>query len=150
MATGKKKRHAAPKPPKVTPAEVEAELRRQEIGVPEDPSRLRALARVATGIVWRSVGTPGIPQELVEQQALANVVFAFGRRPDPRDVHAAMMPEIIRMAFREKQARVPPAPVVEVLAKLAVGFNRESENPLGATGKIVVASAVVDLYLAGV
>jgi hypothetical protein len=150
MATARTKRSTTPKPPKVTPAEVEAELGRQEIRVPDDASQLRALARVATGIVWRSVGTPGIPQELVEQQALANVVFAFGRRPDPRDVHASMMPEIIRMAFREKQARVPPASVVEVLAKLAVGFNRESENPLGATGKIVVASAVVDLYLAGV
>jgi hypothetical protein len=151
MATKKKRTRttAAPKPPKVTPAEIEAELGRQGLPIPSDPAELRALARVATGIVWRSVGTPGIPQDLVEAQAIANVVFAYGRRPDPRDVHAPMMPDIIRMAFREKQARVPPGAVVEILAKLAVGFNRESENPLGATGKIVAASAVVDLYLGG-
>jgi len=151
MATKKKRnKAAAARPPKVTPAEIEAEFGRQGIPAPSDPSQVRALARVGTGIIWRSLGTPGIPQELVEAQAIANVVFAYGRRPDPRDVHAGMMPDIIRMAFREKQTRVPPGPVVETLAKLAVGFNRESENALGATGKIVAASAVVDLYLGGV
>jgi hypothetical protein len=146
----KKKAAAASRPPKVTPAEIEAEFGRQGLAIPTDPTQTRALARVGTGIVWRSVGTPGVPQELVEAQAIANVVFAYGRRPDPRDVHATMMPDIIRMAFREKQSRVPPGPVVEALAKLAVGFNRESENALGATGKIVAASATVDLYLGGV
>lgn len=155
MATrGKKTRSrkaaaAASKPAKVTVAEIEAELTRQGLAIPGDVAETRALARVGTGIVWRSVGTPGVPQEMVEKQAIANVVFAYGRRPDPRDVHAPMMPDIVRMAFREKQARMPPGSVVEALAKLAIGFNRESENPLGATGKIVVASAVVDLYLAG-
>ena len=83
MATrGKKTRSrkaaaAAPKPAKVTVAEIEAELTRQGLPIPGDVAETRALARVGTGIVWRSVGTPGVPQEMVEKQAIANVVFAY-------------------------------------------------------------------------
>jgi hypothetical protein len=136
---------------KVSQQNVTKELTNQ--GVEEDklPSEAQrdALAQVATGLLRASLGAPGIPQEKIREQIIAHVVFAYGRRPDPRDVHASMMPRLVVETFKQLDAPKPPAEVSAALAKVAVGFLREGDNPRPAAAKLIVVRSVVEFYLRG-
>lgn len=133
---------------KITPKNVTRELASQGIEDSNLPPEevLDALAQTATGILRASSGAPGIPQEKIREQILAHVVFAYLRRPDPRDVHASMMPRLVTETFTQKGASKPSKAVADTLAKVALGFLRESENPLPAAAKLIVVRSVVDFY----
>jgi hypothetical protein len=136
---------------KITRKNVTKELANQgidESALPPEEA-LDALAQTATGLLDASAGAPGIPQEKIREQIVAHVVFAYLRRPDPRDVHASMMPRLVTETFKQKEAGKPSKGVVETLAKVATGFLRESENPLPAAAKLIVVRSVVDFYLSG-
>jgi hypothetical protein len=134
---------------KITRKNVTKEFANQGIDESSLPPEeaLDALAQAATGLLGASAGAPGIPQEKIREQILAHVVFAYLRRPDPRDVHASMIPRLVAETFKQKQAPKPSKGVVEALAKVATGFLRESENPLPAAAKLIVVRSVVDFYL---
>ena len=122
-------------------------------GVPEDQlppeEALDALAQVATGILDAGNGAPGIPQEKVREQVIAHVVYAHNRRPDPRDVHASMIPRLVAERLKQLGAAKPAKEVVAALAKTSIGFLRESENPRPAAAKLIVVQGLVDFYMRG-
>jgi len=136
---------------KVSRKNIDKELGNQGVAEQELPSEevRDALAETATGLLNASIGAPGIPQEKIREQVIAHVVFAYERRPDPRDVHASMMPKLVVETFKQKGAAKPSQAVVDALAKVAVGFLRESENPLPAAAKLIAVRSVVDCYLSG-
>jgi hypothetical protein len=136
---------------KITRKNVTKELAGQgvdEAGLPDEEA-LDALAQTATGLLAASAGAPGIPQEKIREQIVAHVVFAYLRRPDPRDVHASMIPKLVMESFKQKEASKPSKVVVETLAKVATGFLRESENTFPAAAKLIAVRSVVDFYLTG-
>ena len=136
---------------KITRKNVTKELSGQGIEEANLPAEeaLDALAQTATGLLGASAGAPGIPQEKIREQIVAHVVFAFLRRPDPRDVHASMMPRLVLETFKQKEDAKPSKPVVETLAKVATGFLREGDNSFPAAAKLIAVRSVVDFYLTG-
>jgi len=107
------------------------------------------LAQTATGVLNASLGAPGIPQEKVREQILAHVVYAYTQRPDPRDVHASMMPKLVANLLQQKGAPKQSKETVDTLGRVATGFLREGQHPLPAAAKLIVVRGVVDYFLAG-
>jgi hypothetical protein len=136
---------------KVTQQNIDKELARQGTapeGLPPAAQR-DALAGLATGILNASLGAPGIPQEKVREQIIANVVWAYLYPQDPRDVHAAMMPRLVAQNFAERGALKPSKDAVTALAEVAIGWIHEGRWPSPSMGRLLAAQAAVNYYLAG-
>ena len=144
---------------KVTRQNIDKEFDRQGVAAGDLPpeGERDALARLATGILNASLGAPGVPQEKIREQVIANVVAAYLYPEDPRDVHASMMPRLVQANFDARQpkkgpqdpALKPSKDVVQALAEAAVGFLHEGRSPWPAMGKLLVVQSVVSYYLAG-
>lgn len=134
---------------KVSRKNVESEFARQGATTVPPEAELDAMARLATGILNASTGAPGIPQEKIRENVIANVVAAYLYPQDPRDVHASMMPRLVAQNLKERQAPKQPKEAVTALAEVAIGFLRESHNPWPAMGKMLVVQSVVSYYLDG-
>ncbi len=107
------------------------------------------LAQTATGILNASLDAPGVPQEKVREQIIAHVVYAYTRRPDPRDVHASQMPKLVANLFEQMGTPKQAKETVDALARVATGFLRESQQPLPAAAKLVVVRGVVGYFVVG-
>jgi hypothetical protein len=144
---------------RVTRQNIDKEFDRQKVPAASLPPEAErdALARLATGILKASLGAPGIPQEKVREQVIANVVAAYVYPQDPRDVHASMMPRLVQANFDVRQPKKgpidptlkPSKDVVRALAEAAIGFLHEGRSPWPAMGKLLVVQSVVSYYLAG-
>jgi hypothetical protein len=136
---------------KVTAKNIDKEFSSQGVEEERLPSveARDALAQTATGILNASLGAPGVSQDKIREQVIAHVVFAYNRRPDPRDVHASQLPKLVADLLKKQQDAKPSKEVVAALAKMAVGFLRESENPLPAPAKLIAVQGVVQFYVAG-
>jgi hypothetical protein len=144
---------------KITRQNIDKELDRQKVPAESLPAEAErdALAQLATGILNASLGSPGIPQEKIREQVIANVVAAYVYPQDPRDVHASMMPKLVQANFDARQpkkgpkdpALKPSKEVVRALAEVAIGFLHESRSPWPAMGKLLAVQSVVSYYLTG-
>jgi hypothetical protein len=142
---------------KISRQNIEKEFARQKVEPPAEDARRDALAQLATGILNASIGAPGIPQEKIREQVIANVVAAYAYKQDPRDVHASMMPKLVRANFEARQPKKGPSDprlkpstdVQNALAEVAIGFLHEGRTPWPAMGKMLVVQSVVSYYLAG-
>jgi len=136
---------------KVKRDNVEKEFARQRVtgdGLP-GPGVLDALAQAATGALSMSLGSPLASEAKIRDQTIAHIVHAYLRPPDPRDVHASMMPKMIKNLFQELEAPKPSADVVTALSEVAIGFVREGDRALPAMARLMAAQSAVSFYLHG-
>jgi hypothetical protein len=105
------------------------------------------LAQLATGLLNASLDRRAIPQGMLREQIIANVVDAYVYPQDPRDVHASMMPQLVTQNFKDRGAPKPSADVVHALAEVAIGWLREGRSPWPAMGKLIAVQAAVSYYL---
>ena len=136
---------------KVTRAQVDKEFSRQGTepdGLPPEAAR-DALAQLATGILKGSLGAPGIPQEKIREQIIANVVWAYVYPQDPRDVHASQIPKLVTANFKERGVTKVGKETVQALAEVAIGWVHEGRWPWPSMGRLLSVQAVVNYYLAG-
>ena len=134
---------------KVTQENVVKEFARQRV-TGEDlpgPGILDALAQTATGALNMSLGSPLASEAKIREQTIAHIVHAFLRPPDPRDVHASMMPKIVKSVFEELEAPKPSADVVTALSEVAIGFVREGDRALPSIARLMAAQSAVGFYL---
>lgn len=136
---------------KVTRQNVDREFARQGTEPERLPSEAQrdALARLATGVLRGSLGAPGISQDKVREQIVANVVWAYLYPQDPRDVHAAQMPKLVTQDFAVRGAPKPAKDTVTALAEVAIGWVHEGRWPWPSMGRLLAAQAAVNYYLAG-
>jgi hypothetical protein len=135
---------------KVSRDNVEKEFARQKATSGDTPAGvLDALAQTATGALNMSLGTPLASETKIRDQTIAFVVHAYLRPPDPRDVHASMMPRIVKDLFKQRELPKPSADVVTALSEVAIGFVREGDRALPAMARLVAAQSAVDFYLHG-
>jgi|SRR5688572_18779824 hypothetical protein len=135
---------------KVSRQNIDKEFARQGVAEGQLPAEGErdALAQLATGILNASLGAPGIPQEKVREQVIANVVAAYVYPQDPRDVHAGMMPRLVAQNLKERQVKAPKE-AVAALAEAAIGLLREGRSPWPSMAKLIAVQAVVSYYLQG-
>lgn len=136
---------------KVKREAIEKEFARQrgsQDGLPASEV-LEALAQAATGALRMSLGTPLADETKIREQAIAHVVHAYLRPPDPRDVHAAMMPKVVRSLFDELKQPKPAKDVVSALSEIAIGFVREGDRALPSMARLMAAQSAVNFYLHG-
>jgi hypothetical protein len=136
---------------KVKRENIEKEFARQtgsQDGLPA-PGILEALAQTATGALNMSLRTPLADESRIREQAIAHVVHAFLRRPDPRDVHASMMPKMVKSLFEEMEQPKPSPDVVAALSEVAIGFVREGDRALPSMARLMGAQSAVHFYLHG-
>ena len=136
---------------KVKRDNVEKEFARQRVtgeALP-GPGVLDALAQAATGALSMSLGSPLASEAKIRDQTIAHIVHAYLRPPDPRDVHASMMPKMIKNLFEELEAPKPSADVVTALSEVAIGFVREGDRALPAMARLMAAQSAVSFYLHG-
>jgi hypothetical protein len=135
---------------KVTRSNIDKEFARQGTAPERLPSEAQrdALAQLATGLLNASLGAPGVPQEKVREQIIANVVWAYLYPQDPRDVHAAMTPRLVAQNLAERGAPKPSKDVVTALAEVAIGWVHEGRWPWPSMGRLLAVQAVVSNYLA--
>ena len=127
------------------------ELARQRVtgdGVPKD-GILDALAQTATGALNMSLGSPLASEAKIRDQTIAHVVHAYLRPADLRDVHASMMPKIVKDMFQEMEQPKPSGDVVTALSEVAIGFVREGDRALPAMARLMAAQSAVGFYLHG-
>jgi hypothetical protein len=110
---------------------------------------LDALARTATGVLSMSLGTPLADEAKIRDQAIAHVVHAYLRPADPRDVHASMMPRMIKTLFEELEQPKPTTDAVTALSEVAIGFVREGDRALPSMARLMAAQSAVNFYLHG-
>ena len=136
---------------KVSRENVVKEFARQRVTGEELPPEgmLDALAQTATGALNMSLGSPLASETKIRDQTIAHVVHAYLRPPDPRDVHASMMPKIVKDLFAQLDAPKPPAQVVTALSEVAIGFVREGDRALPAMARLMAAQSAVGFYLHG-
>jgi hypothetical protein len=136
---------------KVKRENIEKEFARQQgsqDGMPS-PGILDVLAQAATGALNMSLGTPLADETKIREQAIAHVVHAYLRPADPRDVHASMMPKMIRNLFEEMEQPKPSGDAVTALSEVAIGFVREGDRALPSMARLMAAQAAVNFYLYG-
>jgi hypothetical protein len=136
---------------KVSRDNIVKELARQRVtgeGVPKE-GILDALAQTATGALNMSLGSPLASEAKIRDQTIAHVVHAFLRPPDLRDVHASMMPRIVKDMFVEMEQPKPSTDVVTALSEVAIGFLREGDRALPAMARLMAAQSAVGFYLHG-
>jgi hypothetical protein len=134
---------------KVTRQNIDKEFTRQGAGTLPSEAQRDALAQLATGVLNASLGAPGIPQDKVREQIIANVVDAYRYPQDPRDVHASMMPRLVAQNFKERGLPKPSNDVITALAEVAIGWLREGRTPWPSMGKLIAVQAAVAYYLDG-
>ena len=136
---------------RVTRAQIDKEFARQGTGPDSLPPEAErdALAQLATGILKGSLGAPGIPQEKIREQIIANVVWAYLYPQDPRDVHASQIPKLVAANFKERGVAKPGKETVNALAEVAIGWVHEGRWPWPSMGRLLSVQAVVNYYLAG-
>ena len=136
---------------RVTRAQIDKEFARQGTGPGSLPSEEQrdAIAQLATGILNGSLGAPGIPQEKIREQIIANVVWAYLYPQDPRDVHASQMPKLITANLKERGAAKPGRDAVTALAEVAIGWVHEGRWTWPSMARLLSAQAAVNYYLAG-
>jgi len=136
---------------RVNRAQIDKEFGRQGTAPGSLPSEEQrdAIAQLATGLLKASLGAPGIPQEKIREQLIANVVSAYLYPQDPRDVHASMMPRLVTAAFKARGVTKPGKDVVAALAEVAIGFVHEGRWPWPSMGKMLGAQGAVAFYLDG-
>jgi hypothetical protein len=110
---------------------------------------LDALAQTATGALNMSLGSPLASETKIREQAIAHVVHAYLRPGDPRDVHASMMPKIVKDMFVEMEQPKPSADVVSALSEVAIGFLREGDRALPAMARLMAVQSAIGFYLHG-
>jgi len=134
---------------KVSRDNVEKEFARQKVAAAELPATgvLDALAQTATGALNMSLGSPLASETKIRDQAIAHIVHAYLRPGDPRDVHASMMPKIVKDLFKQREAPKPSADVVTALSEVAIGFVREGDRALPAMARLMAAQTAVSFYL---
>ena len=131
---------------KVTRQNVDKEFARQgATKLPADAVR-DALAQLCTGLLNASLDRRAIPQDMLRSQLIANVVDAYLYPQDPRDVHASMMPQLVRQNFKDRSLPTPPPDVVHALSEVAIGWLREGRSPWPAMGKLIAVQAAVAYY----
>jgi len=136
---------------KVSRDNIVKELARQRVtgdGVPKD-GILDALAQTATGALNMSLGSPLASEAKIRDQTIAHVVHAYLRPADPRDVHASMMPKIVKDMFAEMEQPKPSTDVVTAVSEVAIGFLREGDHALPAMARLMAAQSAVGFYLHG-
>ena len=136
---------------KVKRENIEKEFARQQgsqDGMP-GPGVLDALAQTATGALNMSLGTPLVDETKIREQTIAHVVHAYLRPADPRDVHASLMPKMVRNLFEEMEEPKPSADTVTALSEVAIGFVREGDRALPSMARLMAAQAAVNFYLHG-
>jgi len=136
---------------RVNRAQIDKEFARQGTGPDRLPPEAErdAIAQVATGILKGSLGAPGIPQEKIREQIIANVVWAYLYPQDPRDVHASQMPKLISANFKERGIGKPGKEVVTALAEVAIGWVHEGRWTWPSMARLICAQTAVNYYLAG-
>ena len=136
---------------KVSRDNIVKEFARQRVtgeGVPKD-GILDALAQTATGALNMSLGSPLASEAKIRDQTIAHVVHAYLRPGDPRDVHASMMPKIVKDMFEEMEQPKPSTDVVTAVSEVAIGFLREGDRALPAMARLMAAQSAVGFYLHG-
>jgi hypothetical protein len=136
---------------KVSRDNIVKELARQRVtgaDLPKD-GILDALAQTATGVLNMSLGTPLASEAKIRDQTIAHVVHAYLRPSDPRDVHASMMPKIVKDMFAEMEQPKPSGDVVTALSEVATGFLREGDRALPAMARLMAAQSAIGFYLHG-
>lgn len=136
---------------KVSRDNIVKELARQRVtgeGVPSD-GILDALAQTATGALNMSLGSPLASEAKIRDQTIAHVVHAYLRPSDPRDVHASMMPKIVKDMFEEMEQPKPSTDVVTAVSEVAIGFLREGDRALPAMARLMAAQSAVGFFLHG-
>ena len=136
---------------KVSRDNVEKELARQQVKPGDMPAAgiLDALAQTATGALKMSLGSPLASETKIRDQTIAFVVHAYLRPADPRDVHASMMPKIVKDLFKQRDAPKPSADAVTAISEVAIGFVREGDRALPAMARLMAAQTAVSFYLQG-
>jgi hypothetical protein len=136
---------------RVTRQNIDKEFARQGVGAGDLPpeGERDALAQLATGILNGSLGAPGIPQEKIREQIIANVVASYRYPQDPRDVHASQMPKLVAQDFKVRGEPRPSNDVVNALAEVAIGWVHEGRWPHPSMGRYLAAQGAVSNYLAG-
>jgi hypothetical protein len=136
---------------KVSRDNIVKELARQRVtgeGVPSD-GILDALAQTATGALNMSLGSPLASEAKIREQTIAHVVHAYLRPSDPRDVHASMMPRIVKDMFEEMEQPKPSTDIVTAVSEVAIGFLREGDRALPAMARLMAAQSAVGFFLHG-
>jgi hypothetical protein len=136
---------------KVSRDNIVKELARQRVtgdGVPKD-GILDALAQTATGALNMSLGSPLASEAKIREQTIAHVVHAYLRPSDPRDVHASMMPRIVKDMFEEMEQPKPSTDIVTAVSEVAIGFLREGDRALPAMARLMAAQSAVGFFLHG-
>lgn len=136
---------------KVKRENIEKEFGRQtgtQDGMPA-PGILEALAQTATGVLNMSLGTPLADENRIREQAIAHVVHAYLRPADPRDVHASLMPKMVKSLFEEMEQPKPSSDVVSAVSEIAIGFVREGDRALPSMARLMAVQAAVSFYLHG-
>ena len=136
---------------KVSRDNIEKELARQKVKPADMPAAgiLDALAQTATGALNMSLGSPLASETKIRDQTIAFVVHAYLRPADMRDVHASMMPKIVKDLFKQREAPKPSADAVTALSEVAIGFVREGDRALPAMARLMAAQTAVSFYLHG-
>ena len=136
---------------KVKRDNVEKEFARQNVKPADMPAAgvLDSLAQTATGALNMSLGSPLASETKIRDQVVAFIVHAYLRPADPRDVHAAMMPKIVKDLFKQREEPKPSADAVTAMSEVAIGFAREGDRALPAMARLLAAQAAVNFYLNG-
>ena len=136
---------------KVKRDNVEKEFVRQQTKPADMPGAgvLDALAQTATGALKMSLGSPLASETKIRDQTIAFIVHAYLRPADPRDVHASMMPKIVKDLFKQREEAKPSADTVTALSEVAIGFVREGDRALPAMARLMAAQSAINFYLHG-
>jgi hypothetical protein len=136
---------------KVKRDNVEKEFVRQQTKPADMPGAgvLDALAQTATGALKMSLGSPLASETKIRDQTIAFIVHAYLRPADPRDVHASMMPKIVKDLFKQREEAKPSADAVTALSEVAIGFVREGDRALPAMARLMAAQSAINFYLHG-
>jgi hypothetical protein len=136
---------------KVSRDNVAKEFARQQTQSSDLPGAgiLDALAQTATGALNMSLGSPLASETKIRDQTVAFIVHAYLRPPDPRDVHASMMPKIVKDLFKQREQPKPSPDVVTAVSEVAIGFVREGDRALPAMARLMAAQSAVNFYLNG-
>jgi hypothetical protein len=137
---------------KVSRENVVKELARQRVTEGAVPAEgiLDALAQTATGALKMSLKSPLASESKIREQTIAHIVHAYLRPSDPRDVHASMMPKIVKDLFVQRGFPKPGADAVAAVSEVAIGFLREGDRALPAIARLMAAHSAVSFYLNGV
>jgi hypothetical protein len=136
---------------KVSRDNIVKEFARQRVTGADLPTEgiLDALAQTATGALNMSLGSPLASEAKIREQTIAHVVHAYLRPGDPRDVHASMMPKIVKDMFVQMEQPKPSADVVTAVSEVAIGFLREGDRALPSMARLMAAQSAVGFYLHG-